>query len=394
MRVDWLEVRNFRNIREIGFEPDPHINFFLGDNGQGKTSIVESLGILASLRSFRGAKPAEMLRFDTFQGSVAARVSEQPLGHTERWESVLKVEFEAPDGDRAKTRKKASVNTKPVASSSQYLSHKLEKSNLGFHAIVFNPADHEILRGDPEIRRAFLNGALASHSLEYFEALRRYTKALQQRNMLLKDPSPQARRVLEEFTEPLIHSGAELVFFRIQWMEELAKRIPNAAYKIAPQSAVLRPAYFSSFLSRSEKLSTVHFSGQPPGLSLDLLRSAFREKLASLMGVEREVGVTLAGPHRDDWMLLANGQPLKLFGSQGEVRSALLALKLCEIDLYRAHTGMEPVLLLDDFSSELDQHRRSFLLEFLESSPFQVFVTTTEGQFAKGKTFFVRDGAL
>jgi DNA replication and repair protein RecF len=112
------------------------------------------------------------------------------------------------------------------------------------------------------------------------------------------------------------------------------------------------------------------------------------------MGVEREVGVTLAGPHRDDWMLLANGQPLKLFGSQGEVRSALLALKLCEIDLYRAHTGMEPVLLLDDFSSELDQHRRSFLLEFLESSPFQVFVTTTEGQFAKGKTFFVRDGAL
>lgn len=200
--------------------------------------------------------------------------------------------------------------------------------------------------------------------------------------------------MLDEFTEPLIDSGAKLVEIRLRWMTDLAGRIPNAASKITPNSTLLCPAYFSSFLSRSEKLSAIHFSGQPSELSLDLLKSAFREKLASLVGIEREVGVTLAGPHRDDWMLLGRGQPLKLFGSQGEVRTALLALKLCEIELYRAHTGMEPVLLLDDFSSELDQRRRAFLLEFLESSPFQVFVTTTEGQFTKGKTFFVRDGAL
>ena len=120
----------------------------------------------------------------------------------------------------------------------------------------------------------------------------------------------------------------------------------------------------------------------------------FRNKFTSLEQLERIRGTTLLGPHRDDWSFFLESQPLKILGSQGEVRSALLALKLVEIRLFQEQTKTNPILLLDDFSSELDRKRRSFLLKFLESTDLQVFVTSTEAVEDLGKRFWVVNGSL
>jgi DNA replication and repair protein RecF len=140
------------------------------------------------------------------------------------------------------------------------------------------------------------------------------------------------------------------------------------------------------------------FSGLSPTSSLQLLERSFREKLTELETAELRSGSTLVGPHRDDWSFTFGEHVLKGHGSQGEVRSALLALKLLEIELFQKRTGHQPILLLDDFSSELDQERRGFLLRYLMNTQLQVFVTTTEDSVALamgvGKRFQVQEGKL
>ena len=136
------------------------------------------------------------------------------------------------------------------------------------------------------------------------------------------------------------------------------------------------------------------FSGQGYIDRLQFLKNRFIEGLKQKANIERQAGMTLIGPHRDDWSLLFRGARLKSQGSQGEMRSALLALKLTEIELFQSASHQEPVLLLDDFSSELDRNRRESLLQFLKETPLQVFVTATEmpEQLARGRVFKVHEG--
>jgi len=144
----------------------------------------------------------------------------------------------------------------------------------------------------------------------------------------------------------------------------------------------------------NNNLSSLHFTGHGHLPSLNLLERFFWNKLNLLEAAELRSGHSLVGPHRDDWAFYLGSQALRGHGSQGEVRSALLALKLCEIDLFRIETGHRPLFLLDDFSSELDRERRAFLLRFLSESDLQTFVTTTEDPAFLGKKFRVSRGSL
>jgi DNA replication and repair protein RecF len=142
-------------------------------------------------------------------------------------------------------------------------------------------------------------------------------------------------------------------------------------------------------------LNSVHFAGQGHLPSLELLEQVFWSKVSALEAAERKTGHSLVGPHRDDWAFFLGNQTLKGHGSQGEVRSALLALKLSEIELFRNRTGHRPLFLLDDFSSELDRERRSFLLKYLTETDLQTFVTTTEDSpLYIGKRYWVSNGAI
>jgi DNA replication and repair protein RecF len=337
---------------------------------------------------------------------------------------------ERREGSSSRFRKLASINGKPYPSSLQYLNQRFGNAALGFHAISFNPADHDLIRGEPATRRAYLDRVLAAEDSEYLATLRRYLKLVEQRNSLLKQNSPPSRPLLEGFTEPLAPLAATLVRQRLEWMSRLTQTLTETARKIAPEQGDLRLRYLSRWIpeksefSRNNRLlEAQHFSGLPHLPSLQILEDYFRKGMtrAAQTGAEARAKSTLVGPHRDDWSLDLSGFPLshqpadflkcesstqeprslKGHGSQGEIRTALLALKLSEIALFRQKTGHKPLLLLDDFSSELDQRRRQFLLRFLAETDLQVFVTATElpadcglTDLGRGTRYEVRQGKI
>jgi DNA replication and repair protein RecF len=173
------------------------------------------------------------------------------------------------------------------------------------------------------------------------------------------------------------------------------------ALKIAPRQSRIGLIYTlkwleknEAFFSENSDLSQVHFAGHTPLPSLQELNALMRTQFARVAQDEQRLGSTLIGPHRDDWSVEFNGKSLRGRGSQGEVRTALLALKLTEIESFRQATGHRPILLLDDFSSELDLERRQYLMSFLESTDLQVFISSTDSVGLPGKKFLVDEGTV
>lgn len=401
MRVKKLTLRNFRNIEECSLVPDSRLNFLIGSNGQGKTTILEALSFLSSLRSFRGAKTEEVIRWHQAEAEISCLLSPEavPQGSTAEWETQMRVAFSSQPGSRA--TKVAFINGKPFRSSTQYLSQRFGAVELGFHIIVFNPADHDLIRGEPSLRRNYLDRVIAAEDVEYLETVQKYQRVLDQRNALLKTEGRIPRDLLAGFTEPLGRLASLLSLKRLKWLQRLNQRLNDIVHQIAPSQPDLRASYVSKWIPENVILSlnysnlhARHFSGQYDEPSLELLEKAFWMQLAVLEEAELRARSTLTGPHRDDWALFLGDHPLRGHGSQGEVRSALLALKLSEIEMFQEQTGHQPLLLLDDFSSELDRERRAFLLGFLSRTDLQVFVTTTEDSSYAGKRYWVSQGNL
>jgi DNA replication and repair protein RecF len=398
--VSELVLRNFRNISESRFKPDPGINFILGENGQGKTSFLEALGYLATLRSFRNSKSEEVLKW----GESTSEVSCKLIGD-EGWETNLKVVFDGDPKVSGKTSKIAFINGKPYKSSTSYLSQRLGSFELGFHAVVFNPSDHDLVRGDPATRRNYLDRVIAAENIGHLKNISKYQRIITQRNALLKQAKDGRTKSLDDliagFTEQAVTFGSELTAARLEWLLKLSERLNETVHQIAPRQPELRLVYLSNWAPvidnlsfNNDDLGALNFTGHGHRPSLELLEHSFRKRLSFLEAAEWRSGHSLVGPHRDDWGFYLGGQRLQGHGSQGEVRSALLALKLCEIDLFRIETGHRPFFLLDDFSSELDRERRSFLMRYLSESDLQVFVTTTEDSSLHGKKFRVSNGIL
>lgn len=401
MKVESLHLKNFRNIRDSVFYPDRRVNFLVGPNGQGKTSYIEAIGFLSTLRSFRDSKITSVIQWEAQNSEITAVLSSDHEALTDQWRTELGVRFEWTDLTHQKATKAAVINGKPFKSSTQYLSQRFGSYELGFHSIIFNPSDHDLVRGDPNTRRNYLDRVIAAENIEYLKILQKYHRVLLQRNALLKSFESPSQTLLFGFTEALAHLGAQLTYQRLQWLYQLNQRVSETLFRIAPDQPKLRSVYFSSwapeienFSLNNNNLNSIHFTGQGHLPSLELLEQSFWVKASALELAERKAGHSLVGPHRDDWGFFLGDQILKGHGSQGEVRSALLALKLSEIELFRNKTGHRPLFLLDDFSSELDQKRRLFLLQFLMETDLQTFVTTTEDSSFVGKRFWVSHGTI
>ena len=407
MKLERITVRNFRNIEESTLTADPHLNFLVGANGHGKTSFIEAIGYLATLRSFRNAKSEEVVRLGQETAEIAAVVTPE-LHKASDWRTDLKVSFHLPERSkdptvRVKSRasKVAFINGKPFKSSTQYLSQRFGNVELGFHAVVFNPSDHDLIRGEPALRRSFIDRVLAAENVEYIQLLHKYQRVLDQRNALLKNDILPSPALLAGFSEPLVKNGSLIAFNRLQWIFRLRERLIEVASHIAPNQPIMRLIYLSNWVpeiqglsSSNKSLGSSHFAGLPHPPSLEILEQAFWKQLSLMSDAEIRSRSSLVGPHRDDWTFFLGDQVLKGHGSQGEVRTALLSMKLCEIELFKNQTGHRPLLLLDDFSSELDRERRSFLLGFLRDTDLQVFVTTTEDSIGFGQRFWVSNGKL
>jgi DNA replication and repair protein RecF len=393
LRVREVRLKNFRNLTDLRFKPDTRLNFILGANGQGKTSILEGLGYLSTLRSFRGARNEEVLGYGESWAEASATVGDRP-----EWSSELKVSF-ARTGERV--TRTAFIDGKPIRSSTQYLSSRFGEVELGFHSIVFNPSDHDLIRGEPALRRAYLDRTLSAEDPEYLGTLSRYFKVLEQRNALLKGDRRPTEDALEGFTAPLVETGAKIARSRLEWLSRLEPKLSETLRKIVPEALPLRAFYRSTWIGKNEGISRPSLDFDPsriplqnPLPELQFFEAEFREALSVKREAEWRAGVTLVGTHRDDLAFFYGAQPLRGHGSQGETRSALIALKLCEIELFRSKTGHRPILLLDDFSSELDRGRREFLLRTLFEGDLQVFITSTEEPPFTGKIFRVKRGAL
>ena len=322
---------------------------FHGDNGQGKTNLLESVYLLATLKSFRGAKNRDLIRHGTARAAVEGTLHHQGL----RRDHHVTVD---------KGGKRCRIDGKNPRGLPEYFAH--------IKAIAFVPSDVRLADGAPETRREFLDRAAFTLDPGYLAIARAYSSALKQKNALLRDAKLRRVRpdpaLLGVWNDRLAESGAEVVERRVSFLRDFA-----------PVFRELHGGITGAAKGRPE----IRYRGAVTPDDVEggrgAIRDALRRKVEASRDAEQRRGYSLVGPQRDDWELRVGGEPLRTLGSQGQLRSAALALRLAQMVLTRRKTGICPVFLLDDVGSELDPHRNRRLLEQLGELQAQVLITTT-----------------
>ncbi|MEA2687756.1 MAG: replication and repair protein RecF [Candidatus Eremiobacteraeota bacterium] len=335
MKIERIRLSDFRNYEALDFTPASGLNLLIGPNAQGKSNLLEALAMLATGKSFRAHRESELIRTGTERAEIGGEA--RAAAGAIRLRCTL---ARTPAG----TRKSFEVNGGSVG-----FARFLGRTRV----VTFVPADLQLVSGGPTLRRSFLNGALAQLSPVYYRDLALYQKVVQQKSALLRGAIAPDRDLLLAYNDELVRPASALINARRAFVDELA---------------AATAAIYARWRGTREKLG-VTYAPNPEG--------DVGEALAS--GVETEVRrrTTLVGPHRDDLRLLVDGKPLAAFGSQGQQRTAVLALKVAEYDVMRARTGHAPILLLDDVLSELDAERAGGFLGAVEGFE-QAFLTTTE----------------
>lgn len=366
MKLNKIILKNFRNCDYSQLEFKEGINFIYGNNGEGKTSVLEALSLLTTLRSFKTKNLIEIISYEKNSLEISAEIEASQLIHKS------KIIFTKKD---QKLNKEIFLNEKLMRTSSQYLNTRYGSIETAFHSICFNPSDHELVNGDPIQRRSYLDRVLSAESKSYYESLSRFKKALESRNYILKNG--KGIQSLDAFTEVFIEEGAKLTQWRLNWIQKINQTLEPFSKKIAENSNKIEIKLISKWLFSPEKESE-YFTLQEGPERIKFCKNRMLSCLIDTKHLEKEAKTTLVGPQRDDWFFKFGNHSLKSVGSQGEVRTALLALKLSEIEMYQKNTEGNPLFLLDDFSSELDGERRKALIQYLKETPLQVFITSTE----------------
>jgi DNA replication and repair protein RecF len=368
VRLLSLSLRDFRNVHEARLEPSERSTVLVGPNGQGKTNLLEALFLLCTLKPLRATRLAELVRF----GAERARVEG---------------DFDAPGGVRTVAvevgpeGRTAFLDGKPLSSSD-----RLDAFFEGRAAVCFSPDDLLLVKGGPDQRRRFLDRAAFNRWPAVLFEAREYLRALRERNAALRH---SAADVEESFREPLVRAGARLVARRVALLAEISPRMAEAFAQISgPEAAVALLAYRPAAGLQVE------------GASEEQIAARLSAALAHRVARDREKGYTSAGPHMDDLLLSLGGKGARPYGSQGQQRALVLALKIAEIENLRDKLGRPPLLLLDDVSSELDPEKNGHLLRHLAALPGQAVLTTTDRRLlepaaGEGAVFYrVRDGVF
>ena len=335
MLVERLRLSEFRNYASLDFAPESGLNLLFGPNAQGKSNLLEALAMLATGKSFRAHRDSELIRNGGERADIAGEARIAAGGIHLRC-SIART----PAG----TRKSFEVNNAAVG-----FARFLGRTRV----VTFVPADLLLVGGGPSLRRAFLNSALAQLSTTYYRDLALYQKIVQQKSALLRGLVAPDRELLLAYNEELIRPATAIVEARRVFVAELA---------------TATAAMYARWEGAAERLELA-YAPNPEG--------DVAEALAANVDNELRRRTTLVGPHRDDLRLIVDGKPLGAFGSQGQQRTAVLALKVAEYDVMRTRSGDAPILLLDDVLSELDAERAHGFLGALGGFE-QAFLTTTE----------------
>ncbi|NMB54026.1 MAG: DNA replication/repair protein RecF [Leptolinea sp.] len=368
MRLNRLSLTNFRAFSRLEMDLDGRILILVGDNAQGKTSLMEAVYYLATFASFQAAVDRQMINFEAINEplAVARIVGEyERSGQTHRMEVRIIQEPVLPTGSR--TRKEILLDG---------VKKSAAEAVGQFSAVIFLPQMTRIIEGSPDDRRKFLNMALSQAVPGYARVLSDYTRVITRRNALLKMLAEQHGQPdqLIYWDDQLIMLGSEMVRARanaVRQLEELAARLHQRLTGGSENLSIqYRPA--------------IDLENLPDGnITPESVEKSFRISLQHNREDEITRGVTLCGPHRDDLRFLCNGLDLGDFGSRGQVRTAMLSLKLAEVNWMKSMTGEWPVLLLDETLAELDLHRRADLQETLEVCDQGILTTTDLHQFTE-----------
>lgn len=389
--IDRLKIYNFRNLNGLDFSPDRRINLILGENGQGKTSILEAIYTLAHLKSFLEHQSELLIQNEQKWLEINADVSLGDLasGRRQLKLGLIKVDAHEGSGVGSKVRKTLFVDGSPIESTQNYL---LRKDRLfqtqGFHTVIYHPSDHNVIVGEAQLRRKYLDRIIFSLNPNYLKVANRYLKLLAIRNHRLKFGTTGDQITHELFENQWIEAAIEIQRSRIQVIIQLNAFLGEYVSVICGIKKAQRIA-----LKLEEHDRYVQERHVPDQSDLEKI---FRTQLDKIKWAEIQRKVSLSGPHREDWGILREDPQgwLNEYGSQGEIRTALIALKLSEIRLFFQEKGYTPILLIDDFSSELDSRRRVFLMNYLAQSSEQVFVTATEKPALDGAVFLMRNGQI
>jgi DNA replication and repair protein RecF len=337
MQILSISLKNFRNYQTANIQLDSGINLLLGDNAQGKTSLLEAMYLCSIGKSFRTARDRELIKSGSSNAQVQVRIQNQS--------NVDSIEIRLDNI----LNKHVAINSMPIT--------RLGELMGVCNCVLFSPDELKIVKEGPSERRRFVDIALCQISKTYFYLLQNFNKVLSQRNKLLKTGKATADD-LYVWDVQLVEHGAKITKTRRGFVDRLAK---------------FAKARHDNLSNNKENLQ-ICYSGID-GLDLDCLKDTYLLQLKADRLRDQKHGYTHSGPHKDDLDILINDIDARTFGSQGQQRSAALSLKLAQADIVKQHTGQSPILLLDDVLSELDANRCIELLQFC--STMQTVITAT-----------------
>lgn len=335
MHIKRLRLRNFRNYLSLDVSFQPGFHLLLGDNGQGKSNLLEAIYLLSTLRSFRGSPNTQMISSGQkgyFVGGIA---------QSDR-ENEVRIYWSAKE-------KKLSLNGHIISKMSEYYGT--------IRSIVFCAEDIQLVKGAPDARRRYLDFLLAQTDSDYLNLIQRYGRALRARNAILKQ-NPIDRNILDSFSNELVLAGNEITNRREVLLKKILPFIQNCYEQIAGKDA--------------EKINISYYPSTLGNMSVQLAQS---------LGKEKSLGYTLVGPHRDDIEFFQNGLSVAKCASEGQKRTWAISLKMAQTEYLLSVHNIMPIILIDDVMGELDAKRRKGFLPLLNriaNNHGQMFMTCTE----------------
>ena len=360
MHVNEVKIENFRNIDFMGIFPHKEINVIYGQNGQGKTNLLEAIWLFTGCKSFRNSKDSELVQFERENSRISLS-----------YETTLRENNAAIFIDKKRSAFLNGINL----SSPRELIGK-------YYAVVFSPIHLSLIKDGPLNRRKFIDTAISQIDNMYAKKLMYFNHLIQQKNALLKNLQENSSLIdtLDIWDEKIALAGAEIISDRINYIKLLKGKATNIYNGISGEKEELDIKYLSNIRYESEEKN-------------DIARIYF-ESLKKHRPNDMYLKNTTCGPHRDDIEILINNISARKFGSQGQQRSASLSLKLGEAEIIKDLKGEHPIILLDDVMSELDITRQNYILNKMTEK--QVFITCCEketiSRLHAGKVFKIENG--
>ena len=376
MHIEHLSLHNFRNYARLEVSLPTGSILLHGANAQGKTSLLEAIYYLATSRSPYTTSDRQLINWNIAQDMLSyARIGAEVVSGNRMLNRIDVTLTEASDGsDSARLQKDIRING---------VTRRVMDLIGQINVVMFLPQDLVLVEGPPAERRRYMNVTLCQAETDYCQALSTFEKTLSQRNALLRRiaEGEASAEQLDYWDEQLTVSGAVIVAGRQRLLRELEVKARRVHRDLSGDAEDLELSYRPGFAATANNTGQLSFDV----LGLDLNRQLgadeiagqFRVRLAEIQREEIERGMTLLGPQRDELRLMVNGRDLGLYGSRGQARTAVMSLKLAELEWMREAVGEWPILLLDEVVAELDAERRAYLLNRINGAN-QVLLTTTE----------------